>query len=164
MRSIVCSRSGRRRRTWRPMCCMVIDIDQFKAVNDSYGHDVGDQVPARRDQEIPCAPGSFPRTGGDEFPGHLPGYHDGGGRRFVPSAFAARVEIKSINVGDQVLRVTISVGVAVRDRTMPDPDVLIKRADEGAYAVAAGAPCCAADRGCIEIALLASVAGERMMV
>ncbi|MCB1803454.1 MAG: GGDEF domain-containing protein, partial [Gammaproteobacteria bacterium] len=152
-------------RTWRPMCCMVIDIDQFKAVNDTYGHDVGDQVLSQGATAIKRslrAQDVISRTGGDEFLVICP---DTTMEAALVCAERIRrsVEIMSINVGDQVLRVTISVGVAVRDRTMSDPDVLIKRADESAYvAKAQGRNRVAA----LQIAdasksLLASVAGER---
>ena len=152
-------------RTWRPMCCMVIDIDQFKAVNDTYGHDVGDQVLSQGATAIKRslrAQDVISRTGGDEFLVICP---DTTMEAALVCAERIRrsVETMSINVGDQVLRVTISVGVAVRDRTMSDPDVLIKRADESAYvAKAQGRNRVAA----LQIAdasksLLASVAGER---
>ena len=152
-------------RTWRPMCCMVIDIDQFKAVNDTYGHDVGDQVLSQGATAIKRslrAQDVISRTGGDEFLVICP---DTTMEAALVCAERIRrsVEIMSINVGDQVLRVTISVGVAVRDRTMSDPDVLIKRADESAYvAKAQGRNRVAALQiADASISQLASVAGER---
>jgi two-component system cell cycle response regulator len=57
-------------RTQRPLTCMVVDVDQFKQVNDTYGHDSGDvmlrQVAAvlrkeTRTEDIIC------RMGGEEF-------------------------------------------------------------------------------------------------
>ena len=152
-------------RTWRPMCCMVIDIDQFKAVNDTYGHDVGDQVLSQvllRSRDPLRAQDVISRTGGDEFLVICP---DTTMEAALVCAERIRrsVEIMSINVGDQVLRVTISVGVAVRDRTMPDPDVpdqARRRRCLCGQGAGAQSGCCAADRGCIEIAAR-SVAGER---
>ena len=155
-------------RTWRPMCCMVIDIDQFKAVNDTYGHDVGDQVLSQGATAIKRslrAQDVISRTGGDEFLVICP---DTTMEAALVCAERIRrsVEIMSINVGDQVLRVTISVGVAVRDRTMSDPDVLIKRQTKVPMwpRRRAQSGCCAADRGCIEIAARQCRWRARMMM
>ena len=122
-------------RTARPMCCMVIDIDQFKIVNDTFGHDVGDAVLSQGAAAIKKslrAQDVISRTGGDEFLVICP---DTSMEAALICAERVRrsVERLSIAIDDQVLRVTISVGVAIRDRTMTDPDALIKRADESSY-------------------------------
>ena len=134
-------------------------------MNDTYGHDVGDQVLSQGATAIKRslrAQDVISRTGGDEFLVICP---DTTMEAALVCAERIRrsVEIMSINVGDQVLRVTISVGVAVRDRTMSDPDVLIKRADESAYvAKAQGRNRVAALQiADASISQLASVAGER---
>ena len=61
----------RSRRNQKPMCLLMIDIDKFKAVNDTYGHGVGDDIlqaastelrkQARRPTDAVC------RYGGEEF-------------------------------------------------------------------------------------------------
>jgi len=122
-------------RSGRPMACLAIDLDDFKKVNDTYGHDVGDIVLAKtsaalksqlRAQDVIC------RMGGDEFLVICP---DTGLESAVVCAERVRrsVEDLVISVDALVLKGTVSIGVSVRDAGMPDADALIKRADQGAY-------------------------------
>lgn len=125
-------------RTQRPLSCMVIDIDNFKQINDLHGHDVGDTVlkvasatfrSAVRGQDV------IARTGGDEFLVICPETSLEAallvGERLRSAVAELRIDIGS---GLPLLGLSCSTGVAVRDMDMSDPDVLIKRADEGAYA------------------------------
>lgn len=122
-------------RSRRPLACMVIDLDQFKQVNDTYGHDVGDaylkQVAAAirgglRVQDVVC------RTGGDEFLVICPDTD-------LPAAMACAervrrsVESTPVKSGALQLKAGMSVGVAVREAAMTDAEALIKRADQGVY-------------------------------
>lgn len=122
-------------RNKRPLACMVIDLDQFKQVNDANGHDIGDaylkQVAstvrgAVRSQDVVC------RTGGDEFLVICPD-------TLLPAALACAerirraVEQAPVEVGGQRLKACMSAGVAVREASMANADALIKRADEGVY-------------------------------
>ena len=114
---------------------LFFDVDHFKRVNDTYGHDVGDIVLAKtsaalksqlRAQDVIC------RMGGDEFLVICP---DTGLESAVVCAERVRrsVEDLVISVDALVLKGTVSIGVSVRDAGMPDADALIKRADQGAY-------------------------------
>lgn len=122
-------------RNKRPLACMVIDFDQFKQVNDSHGHDVGDaylkQVSASlrgavRAEDVVC------RTGGDEFLVICPD-------TTLPAALTGAerlrraVERIPVQAGALVLKASLSIGVAVREEAMANADALIKRADEGVY-------------------------------
>ncbi|QID18284.1 diguanylate cyclase [Nitrogeniibacter mangrovi] len=122
-------------RSRRPLSCMVIDIDNFKQINDTYGHDVGDAVLRQAASAIKLGLRSqdvVARTGGDEFLVLCPdtdlraAMHCA--ERLREAVHGARVSVSRLN-----LRVTISVGVAERDASMPDADAMIKRADQGAY-------------------------------
>ena len=127
-------------RSMLPLACMVIDVDEFKQINDRYGHDVGDtmlkQVAAAlkvglRGQDVVC------RTGGDEFLVICPATSLG-------SALACgermRHAVESVEImsGIERLKGSISVGVAIREPGMGDSDALIKRADQGVYAAKQG--------------------------
>ncbi|MEW6164160.1 MAG: diguanylate cyclase [Pseudomonadota bacterium] len=122
-------------RSKRPMACMMIDVDNFKTINDSHGHDVGDLVlkltaqaikSGLRAQDVVC------RTGGDEFIVICPDTDLAAALVCGERVRKAVLETK-ISTGTLVLKSTVSIGVAARDDGMVDIDVLIKRADEGVY-------------------------------
>lgn len=122
-------------RSKRPMACMVVDVDRFKTINDSYGHDVGDLVlkeTARaikrglRAQDVVC------RTGGDEFLAICP-ETDFDAALVCAERVRKSVAEMRMSAGADELRGSVSVGVAARDAAVVDVDMLIKRADEGVY-------------------------------
>jgi diguanylate cyclase (GGDEF)-like protein len=119
----------------RPLACMVIDIDEFKQINDIYGHDVGDSVLKQsavalkkglRTQDVIC------RTGGDEFLVICP---DTGLQAALVCAERVRrsVEMLVVSAGMLQLKSSVSIGVAVSDGSMADAAALIKRGDDGLY-------------------------------
>ena len=115
-----------------------LDVDRFKAINDTLGHDVGDlvlyQVARRlsdglRDSDTVC------RLGGDEFVmlAALDGEGSAGAERIarrIVEGFAT-----PIVVGDKSLDVTVSIGMAIYPRDGTDPDSLLKSADTAMYMV-----------------------------
>lgn len=122
-------------RSGRPMACLMIDLDDFKVINDTYGHDVGDTVLRQtagalkrglRTQDIIC------RTGGDEFLVICP---DTGLQAALVCAERVRRSVESLPIATGMLQLkgSVSIGVATRDSGMTDADALIKRADQGAY-------------------------------
>jgi len=122
-------------RSKRPLGCMLVDVDNFKTINDSHGHDVGDIVlkqvaqaikNSMRAQDVVC------RTGGDEFTVICP---ETDLRAALVCAERIRrevVDLKFVN-GIAHLACSLSIGVAVRDASTGDIDALLKRADEGVY-------------------------------
>ena len=119
----------------RPLACMVINIDNFKQVNDSHGHAAGDTVlklvaGALKDEMR--AQDVLARTGGDEFMVICPD-------TTLDAALAcaerirAMVETVPFVSAAQYVRGSVSVGVAVRDAATSDPDALIRLADQSAY-------------------------------
>ncbi len=121
----------------RELSILISDIDHFKQVNDTYGHDVGDMVlkefAARlrrntRGADLAC------RLGGEEFVLIMPdttiqrAYQTGERLRALIAA-----EPFSIG-GGKSIRVTTSVGLATLQKLEDTPDTLIKRADNGLYA------------------------------
>jgi diguanylate cyclase (GGDEF)-like protein len=122
-------------RSGRPLSCMMVDLDAFKIVNDTYGHDVGDivlkQVAAAikgglRGPDVVC------RIGGDEFLVICPDT-DREAALLCGERVRHAVEMQQIVAGGMYFKASISVGVATRDDSMADPDALIKMADRGAY-------------------------------
>ncbi len=126
-----------------PVSVLVLDIDHFKAVNDGFGHDAGDEVLREfavrlatnvRAVDLPC------RLGGEEFVVVMPGTDMEDARRI---AERIRRDVGStpfrVMGGRELLTVTISIGVAACTGPGDTPEALLKRADEGVYeAKAAG--------------------------
>jgi diguanylate cyclase (GGDEF)-like protein len=113
---------------------MVCDLDDFKQINDRYGHATGDLVLARfaeilrehtRDADIAI------RLGGDEFCVILPGT-DYEGAALVSERIRAATPISMQRL--MPAAVTVSVGLARRVDGAPDPRALLTAADEALYA------------------------------
>ncbi|MGO9360407.1 MAG: PleD family two-component system response regulator [Xanthobacteraceae bacterium] len=121
----------------KPLALMMLDIDFFKSINDSYGHDAGDDVlrefairirKSIRGIDLAC------RYGGEEFVVVMPETD-----LHVASMVAERLrraiatEPFAIDKGAQRIAVTISIGISVLDRKgEPIADVM-KRADQALY-------------------------------
>lgn len=126
--------AGQRRRK-DPDAVIVIDLDGFKAINDTYGHEVGDQVlvqAAARLRAV-CREGDYAaRLGGDEFclVVHGVGQQDLGGlARRMTDTMARPYE-----VGDQQLSCPASVGAAALDDSQEDPAAAaLAQADAAMY-------------------------------
>jgi two-component system, cell cycle response regulator len=120
-----------------PVACLLIDVDHFKRVNDTYGHDVGDEVLREfavrlasnvRAVDLAC------RHGGEEFVVIMPDTRMDDALR-IAERLRASVSGSPFRVAgaEQPLTVTISVGVAVTAGEGDTPEALIKRADAAVY-------------------------------
>lgn len=123
---------------WRddqPLSCMIVDIDHFKSINDSYGHDTGDMllrsVALAMRNEL-RSHDLVARMGGDEFVVLCP---ETGIEAALACAERLRQAVANVRLPDRLahIRASASIGVACRDRTTVDPAALLKRADRGLY-------------------------------
>jgi diguanylate cyclase (GGDEF)-like protein len=118
-----------------PLSCIMIDVDRFKEVNDTYGHQMGDQV--LRDiastvrPEI-RRPDLFGRVGGEEFVLICPSTPRAGAV-IVAERIRQCVANLTTVIDDTQMKVTISCGVAERDANIARPDDLIRMADQLLY-------------------------------
>ena len=115
---------------------MFIDLDHFKKVNDSLGHDVGDQLlvlATQRLRECVLEGDLVARLGGDEFALVLPAV---GGDDDLVRLARALVETLSrpFMMGGQQLFVSASIGIARYPADGLDADTLLKNADTAMYA------------------------------
>jgi diguanylate cyclase (GGDEF)-like protein len=125
----------RSRRFQRPLVAIMMDIDHFKRINDTYGHPVGDQVlaeVAKRCKDNLRRIDILGRLGGDEFTVLLPETDMFTGSR-VAERLRLHVSAEPIITDGDPLRVSLSMGIAKATATTPDLDVLISRADSAMY-------------------------------
>lgn len=128
----------------QPIACMLIDADNFKQVNDNFGHDAGDLVLQELAKQLTRAvrtDDQVCRLGGDEFLIICPNTDEEGSLLVADNVHAAVAALTVPFDGGQ-WDGSISVGVAVKTAELKTPDELIKRADNGVYAAkAAGRNC-----------------------
>ncbi|MGZ9130651.1 MAG: diguanylate cyclase, partial [Candidatus Binatia bacterium] len=121
----------------KPIAVMVLDIDYFKSINDTYGHDAGDDVlrdfslrirKCIRNIDLAC------RYGGEEFVLVMPETD-----KAVATMVAERLrrsiaaEPFSIANGTKSLEVTISIGIAAAAGANDSAAAILKRADQALY-------------------------------
>lgn len=134
MKSLV----ARRRRVGDAVAVLYVDVDAFKAINDTYGHAAGDEVlrvTARRLREVVRGGDVVARMGGDEFLVILANVNQ------VNEAMAVAEKIRTaaglpIDIGNQQLQVTVSVGVTVTNDDK-STESAVNRADSALYAAKA---------------------------
>jgi len=122
------------RRTNRPFCALMLDIDHFKRVNDRYGHATGDQALrglAERCRTVSRAVDVIGRYGGEEFLILLPETNLESGR-IVAERLRQTITKEPFTTDAGPLRITISIGVAeaTKHETLGK---LIERADAALY-------------------------------
>ena len=122
-------------RAMRHRCAVLfVDIDRFKYVNDSYGHDVGDlllQEVAKLIQGTLRDGNFLSRLGGDEFLAILPACDQGTAMSISKRLLDLFQE--PLRVGDHHLAVTPSIGIAIFPDHGEDIGTLLKHADTAMY-------------------------------
>ncbi|WP_341503195.1 EAL domain-containing protein [Gallaecimonas sp. GXIMD4217] len=122
-------------RTGRPMAVVYLDLDGFKAINDSHGHHVGDEMlvalsrkmrQALRDSDV------LSRIGGDEFVAVLP---DLGQPRDCEPVLNRLLQALSapVQVSGQMMQVSGSLGVTLYPTDAVDTEKLVRHADQAMY-------------------------------
>ncbi|TBR16261.1 GGDEF domain-containing protein [bacterium] len=114
---------------------LMLDIDHFKKYNDLYGHLVGDAILKQVSKIIKDSlrqVDSVGRYGGEEFSVVLT-QTDKNGAKFAAERIRQSVEEKIINVYDEELKVTISIGVSIFPEDSKDSQGLIEAGDAALY-------------------------------
>ncbi len=114
---------------------LLIDIDYFKKINDTYGHPVGDLVlkgvsrtirKTIRDIDVPA------RYGGEEFAAILPGTNSPGAKKMAERLRKAIMD-SPFSADGRTFRVTISVGIATSPTDARNKEELVEKADQARY-------------------------------
>lgn len=129
----------RAQKTNRPLALLMIDLDRFKSVNDTYGHRVGDQVlvqVARRLRETLRVSDIVARYGGEEFALLLPATGAEGAHEIAERLrilIEATPIIAHTEIEEYALSRTVSIGVAVLPDVATNGATLVERADAALY-------------------------------
>ncbi len=117
------------------MAVMLLDLDRFKYINDTLGHTAGDKllISVARSLEKPLRKSdTVARMGGDEFLILLPHIGSENDASLVAEKIMNSVRVPH-NVGEHIINVTTSIGVALYPHDGTDVESLIKAADNALY-------------------------------
>jgi diguanylate cyclase (GGDEF)-like protein len=122
----------------RPVCCMMVDIDRFKSINDTHGHHFGDEAlrivaaslrQAARKQDVVC------RLGGEEFLVISADTDEQAGFQYA-ERLRLHVATQPLNVQGNTLNLTVSIGLA-SSAHYENVEAMMHKADERLYAAKA---------------------------
>jgi diguanylate cyclase (GGDEF)-like protein len=124
-------------RDQRRFALLFIDLDNFKAINDQYGHDMGDYLlvaVAKVLQQSTRESDTVARLGGDEFVMLLSGVQQPDSVERVVRALQATFS-QPLRVSGVLVKTSASIGVSLYPRDGADPETLLQNADTAMYAV-----------------------------
>ncbi len=114
-----------------PLSLCLVDIDDFKQINDRYGHPGGDKVLAQLATRLRQGGEAF-RVGGDEFAILLPG-RDEEGAKLAAEAIVERISAVELAPAGPAGAVTVSAGIATVPAEGLNRDELVRQADSALY-------------------------------
>ncbi|MDB9744176.1 GGDEF domain-containing protein [Fibrobacterales bacterium] len=124
------------RRNSKPLSIMMFDLDNFKNINDKYGHAVGDEVLKLFAQTVDVLVRKsdvFARVGGEEFAIILPETSVENAQYSVGEKVLKKVRALSVYHDGEEIKFTVSIGVAEFFAGEPNLDNALQRADKALY-------------------------------
>jgi diguanylate cyclase (GGDEF)-like protein/PAS domain S-box-containing protein len=122
------------------LALLFIDLDQFKEINDRFGHDMGDALLVEAAARIAAcvrASDTLARLGGDEFVVILPGLDNVTSAERVAQQIIATLN-RPFLLGGASGSVSASIGIALHPSDATDPEHLLRNADQAMYAAKNG--------------------------
>ncbi len=122
---------ARARRSDRPLAVCVLDLDEFKPINDRYGHEIGDRVLVTTVQRLSTmlrGTDTVARLGGDEFVLLLEDVANTKVLERILLAVSAPIQI-----GTETVSVSVSIGATLFPEDDADSDTLLRHADQAMY-------------------------------
>jgi diguanylate cyclase (GGDEF)-like protein/PAS domain S-box-containing protein len=116
---------------------MMVDLDHFKAINDTYGHDVGDRVLVEvggRLSKTLRRSDTVARVGGDEFLLLIPEIHSPEEGTLVATKILQEFD-GPLTINGHAITITLSIGIAIYPDDVETLDALMKMADVAMYRV-----------------------------
>ena len=119
----------------QPLSLLMLDVDHFKKINDTYGHDIGDEAlkaladictATLRNSDI------FARLGGEEFAAILPG-SDINGAMILSERLREKVEQMVTETARGPIKFTVSIGVTQQVEGDEGIEMILNRSDGGLY-------------------------------
>ena len=123
------------RREGEMLSVMFLDLDRFKTVNDTLGHDVGDKLLCEMANRLKTSirkGDTVARLGGDEFVLLLPRIKQLDNIVLLAEKILEALRVP-VRIGEHELSLTTSIGISIYPKDGDKPDVLIKHADEAMY-------------------------------
>ncbi len=121
------------------LALLFIDLDRFKQVNDTLGHDMGDVLlteAARRITECVRETDTVARLGGDEFTVILPDFGDRAGLEKIAQHIIRQLS-QPFMLKNENAYISASIGISLYPGGTPDADSLLRHADQAMYAAKA---------------------------
>jgi diguanylate cyclase (GGDEF)-like protein/PAS domain S-box-containing protein len=118
-----------------PLALLLVDLDQFKEVNDTLGHAVGDMLlkdVARRISACVRESDTVARLGGDEFTIAISGISDNAHVEDVAQKIISKLA-EPFHLGSEVVYISASIGITLYPNDATDIDVLMKNVDQAMY-------------------------------
>ncbi|MBW8284839.1 MAG: GGDEF domain-containing protein [Rhizobium sp.] len=117
------------------LALLLFDLDHFKRINDTHGHQAGDAVLvafAGICRELTPKCGLFGRTGGEEFMALLP-INDMKDAALLAETIRQSLATAKIDTGGELVSVTVSIGIATSAKSAANLDQMMSNADRALY-------------------------------
>ncbi|APW65731.1 hypothetical protein LPB137_07635 [Poseidonibacter parvus] len=125
------------RREKKKLAVLMIDIDKFKLINDSYGHGIGDEIiklMANKCNSTLRKSDIFGRLGGEEFAAVLPNTSERGALQAAENIRQEIQNLEYISANNKRIKFTVSIGIAMLHPQDVDLEAILHKADLSLYA------------------------------